>query len=115
VPTPVAGQGRRLYVADDQGTLFVLHQDRIADAGSDWPAVALPSPANGTVSASLTLDCNRRQPASQSGILYIATESGWLVSYIVDSKGLDATAPWPKYQRDARNTANLAGPAIGCP
>jgi hypothetical protein len=102
-------------VADEDGDLFVLRQDRIADGGSDWPMVTLPAAVAGTVSASLTLDCNRRVPASQSGILYIATESGWLVSYIVDSKGLDPTAPWPKYQRDARNTGNLQGPPVGCP
>jgi hypothetical protein len=115
IPTPVAGEGGKLYVADEEGRLFVLAQSTIVDGGSTWPPVVLPAGVSGPVSSSLSLDCNRRLPSSQSGILYIATESGWLVSYIVDSKGLDPTAPWPKYQRDARNTGNLAGPAIACP
>jgi hypothetical protein len=115
VPTPAAGEGRRVYVADEAGSLFVLRQAQVADGGSEWPMVSLPAQVAGAVTASLALDCNRRVTTSQSGILYLATESGWLVSYIVDSKGLDPTAPWPKYQRDARNTGNLTGPAIACP
>lgn len=52
---------------------------------------------------------------SNSGVLYIATESGWLVSYLVDSAGLQPGAPWPKFARDARNTGNFNGPPIDCP
>jgi hypothetical protein len=116
VPTPVAGRGGLLYVADNAGRIAVLPQQFGIDAGVTWGA-QLPSDVAGTVSASLTLDCNRTRPASGTGILYLATETGWLVAYIVDSAGLDPTAPWPKYQRDAWNTGNFATQGLGpaCP
>jgi hypothetical protein len=51
-----------------------------------------------------------------TGSLYIATESGYLLSLIVDSPGLDDTAPWPKYQRDAFNSGRAGSPLNpGCP
>jgi hypothetical protein len=54
------------------------------------------------------LDCNRANPNSGTGILYIAFESGAVVALIVDSPGLDPTSPWPKYQRTAGNHGNAA-------
>ena len=116
-PTPTLGEGNKAYVVDERGSLFVLPQDFVANGDASW-AVALPgsiTTAGVVVTASPSLDCNRRMPTSQTGVLYIATETGWLVSYLVDSKGLDVSAPWPKYARDARNTGNFGGPAIGCP
>jgi hypothetical protein len=116
VPTPVAGQGQLLYVLDEAGRLYVLPQGFTNATQPAWSST-LPSAVAGTVSASPTLDCNRTKPASGTGVLYLATESGWLVSYIVDSRGLDATAPWPKYQRDGWNTGNTATVGFGpaCP
>lgn len=115
IGSPVLGNNGKTYVVDENGALFVLPTNFAPDAGADWSAV-LPTPVAGAVTASPTLDCNRRRPASETGVLYIATETGWLVSYLVDSpNGLDTTAPWPKYARDSRNTGNYNGPAIGCP
>ncbi len=115
VPTPVLGGRQALYVLDEKGTLFVLPQSFGNGSNALW-AYKLPFSPSATVSASPTLDCNRRMPSSQTGVLYFVTESGWLVSYLVDSPGgLDSTAPWPKYARDARNTGNFNGPPIGCP
>ncbi|MCC6336640.1 MAG: hypothetical protein IT380_21955 [Myxococcales bacterium] len=65
-------------------------------------------PSAGQVLASATLDCNRDKPTSTTGVYYFATTTGWLVGYVVDSEGLDQSAPWPKYQHDARNTGNLS-------
>jgi len=111
VPTPVAGEGGLLYVLDDSGLLAVLPQSFEEDASPAWMA---PPALVGTTSASPTIDCNRRRPATHTGILYFVTENGWLVSYIVDSKGLDTSAPWPKYAHDIRNTGNVGVAIEGC-
>lgn len=113
VPTPVAGAGGRLYVLDGSGLLAVFPQNFEAGALPIWTA-GLPVGVAGTTSASPTIDCNRRKPATHTGILYFVTESGWLVSYIVDSKGLDTSAPWPKYAHDVRNTGNVGVAIEGC-
>ena len=112
VPTPVAGEGGLLYVLDDSGLLVVLPQSFGESASPTWTA---PAAIAGKTSASPTIDCNRRKPATHTGILYFVTENGWLVSYIVDSKGLDTTAPWPKYAHDIRNTGNPAVAIEACP
>jgi hypothetical protein len=33
-------------------------------------------------------------------------------SFIVDSRGIDTNAPWPKYQHDLRNTGNSTTPMV---
>lgn len=112
VPTPVAGEGGLLYVLDGSGALVVLPQSfPDATASASWMA---PAAVVGTTSASPTIDCNRRRPMTHTGILYFVTENGWLVSYIVDSKGLDMSAPWPKYAHDVRNTGNVGVQVEGC-
>ncbi|MBL8950703.1 MAG: hypothetical protein JNK82_08000 [Myxococcaceae bacterium] len=114
-PSPVLGSGGKTYVVDQNGRLFVMPSAFTSDAGQDWSA-PLPAAVAGSVSASPTLDCNRRISTSQTGVLYLATESGWVVTYLVDSPGgLETGAVWPKYARDARNTGNFDGPPIGCP
>jgi len=116
-PTPVLGAGNKAYVVDDRGSLFALKQDFMSNSNADW-GVTLPAPiltSGVVVTASPTIDCNRRSPTSETGVLYIATETGWLVSYLVDSKGLDQSAPWPKYGRDPRNTGNFDGGTVACP
>ena len=113
VPTPVAGEGGLLYVIDDTGSLVVLPQSFPQVGGTaSWTA---PAAITGPTSASPTIDCNRRRPSTHTGILYFVTENGWLVSYIVDSKGLDSTAPWPKYAHDVRNTGNPSVAIEPCP
>lgn len=53
-------------------------------------------------------DCTR-----QIGVLYLSTALGTnatLYSILVDAKGLDPTAPWPKFQRDNANRGNSSLP-----
>ena len=40
---------------------------------------ALTAPVDGTVLASPTLDCNRTQPNTGTGIYYFLTSTGWAV------------------------------------
>jgi hypothetical protein len=66
-----------------------------------------------------TLDCQRDAggagvTGASTGTLYVVGGTK-LYSFIVDSPGLDINAPWPKYQRDARNTGNPATPVTNCP
>jgi len=72
-----------------------------------------------TIGASLTLDCNRQPEGSAisglPGVLYAATRDGKVHAIVVDSRGLDTSAPWPKYQHDARNTGNPSTPISSCP
>ena len=54
------------------------------------------------------------------GTLYvIGPGTGAVYAIIVDSKGLDTFALWPKFQHDTRNTASSAVPVTenlgGCP
>jgi hypothetical protein len=68
----------------------------------------------------LTLDCARNastgaQLAGRPGVLYVASGlERRLYAIVVDSPGLDASAPWPKFQHDARNTGNPATPVTNC-
>jgi hypothetical protein len=103
VASPVLGQGQLVYFVGNGGQLVVADQSTLAVAmqGPIYSSLAM-----GAVSASPTLDCNRERTGTQTGILYVATEAGYLVSLIVDSRGLDTSAAWPKYQRDAQNSGN---------
>jgi hypothetical protein len=105
--TPVLGQNSFVYATAYDGTVLAAKQDMT-------PQWAVAPAIVGNVTASSTLDCNRERPASGTGILYIANGTGWLTAYIVDSPGLDTSAPWPKYQHDARNTGNTTV-SVGCP
>jgi len=68
--------------------------------------------------ASPTMDCARDSgvaAGSATGPLYVGTTGGSLYALVVDSPGLDSTAPWPKYQHDVRNTGNPTTPIQSCP
>lgn len=108
---PVVGKNDRLYTLNDAGRVSAWTASTLAP---QWN-VELPSVlANSFVSP--TLDCRRTdtgQPSTGPGILYIGASSR-LYAFIVDSPGL-ANAPWPKFQRDARNTGNPATPITNCP
>jgi hypothetical protein len=115
VPTPVAGAQGLLYFLDQAGYLAVFPQAFTDGSVPLWTA-PLPGPLSGALtSSSPTLSCNKRIPTSRTGVLTFATESGWLVTYLVDSKGLDTTAPWPKYGHDIRNTNNPSTLIEACP
>ena len=115
VPTPVAGRGGLLYVVDEAGNLAVASQAFADGASATRWSVGLPAVIAGATSASPTLTCNSRKPSASTGVLAFATETGWLVTYLVDSKGLDTSAPWPKYGHDVRNTNNPATTIEACP
>ncbi|MEW6430300.1 MAG: hypothetical protein AB1730_02225 [Myxococcota bacterium] len=109
--TPVLGANGFVYAVANNGNVAAVDQSSMAVR---WTRTLSGLSSPGQVLASATLDCNRDKPASATGVYYFATTGGWLVAYIVDSPGLDTTAPWPKYQHDARNTGNLAV-SKGCP
>jgi hypothetical protein len=111
----VAGGDGQLYVLDDSGSLSVLPQAFADGVTSALWQHSLPPAIQGTTSSSPTIACNKRSPTSKTGVLYMATETGWLVSYLVDAKGLDTTAPWPKYGHDVRNTNNAGVTIEACP
>lgn len=113
VGTPALGADGNVYAVDETGGLFVVARGFASDAGVEW-AAPLDAAFGNAVRASPTLDCNRKAGVG-GGVIYIATDSGWLVSYLVDARGLDPMATWPKYARDARNSGNISGPSIGCP
>ncbi|MCA2981253.1 MAG: hypothetical protein INH37_23510 [Myxococcaceae bacterium] len=109
--TPVLGAGRRAYVIGEAGRLFALDSASLA---SDWSASL---GVDVSAVAQMALDVYRDGAGSKVcpptraplGMLYVLTRSGAtarLHAIVVDSPGLDATAPWPKYQRDNGNTGN---------
>lgn len=65
-----------------------------------------------------TLDCTRDAQGAplpgRPGVLYV-TLHNLVHALVVDSAGLDADAPWPKFQHDARNSGNPAVPVLRCP
>jgi hypothetical protein len=70
--------------------------------------VSSPSPQ-----ISVVLDCSRdsagNKLAGRPGVAYGqgSIASHRLFALIVDSKGLDSSAPWPLFRHDPRNTANV--------
>jgi hypothetical protein len=109
--TPVIGQNGTVYTVTTNGLVRAWAAD---DLSLRWPlALAL-----GTVDASPTIDCARDTTGSARaenlGVLYVPA-GGKLHAFIVDSRGLDTSAPWPKYQRDVRNTGNPDTPMTSCP
>ncbi|MGA9520195.1 MAG: hypothetical protein WBV82_01950 [Myxococcaceae bacterium] len=101
---PLLGEGGWVYAAGNDGTL-VAHKE--TEFGTHvWSVGGL-----GVVEASLNIDCARDASTGQKrpgvpGVLYVANSAGRLYALVVDSRGIDTTAPWPKYQHDPRNTGN---------
>ena len=98
------GQGGLLYIGATGG----LEVRRQSDLALQWTA-----PANQPALTAL-LDCSRdaagNKLAGRPGVLYggpFPAGATRLHAMIVDSRGLDPTAPWPLFRHDPRNTANL--------
>jgi hypothetical protein len=110
--TPVLGAGGLLYTATSNSDVVSVRE--AATLQSRWMATL----EGVSSSASPTLDCARAATGAPAGgnlgVLYVPAGSK-LYALIVDSPGLDGTAPWPKYQRDARNSGNPATPITSCP
>lgn len=109
---PVLGQGNALFAATE-GTAFVGAWSTDSRANR-WSLTSVIGPT----SISPALDCARDATgaarAESLGSLYVA-EGGKLYAFVVDSRGLDGSAPWPKYQHDSRNTGNPDTPISSCP
>ncbi|PTL75505.1 hypothetical protein [Vitiosangium sp. GDMCC 1.1324] len=101
---PVLGQGGLVYTATATGALQVWN----SHLDSEW---VLPELELAPVTLPTTLDCSRdgrgdAQPG-RPGIWYVPHGSR-LRAILVDSRGLDTDAKWPKHQHDPRNTGNAA-------
>ncbi len=100
---PLLGEGGWVYAAGTDGTL-------VARRDSDFDANVWSVGGLGAIEASLNIDCSRNATGQKRtgapGVLYVANTAGKLYALIVDSRGIDTTAPWPKYQHDPRNTGN---------
>ena len=111
--TPVIGRNDRLYTLSRTGKVAAWTASSLM---SQWD---LSLGQNLTRNVSPTLDCQRdaggnAATGSSLGTLYVPGETR-LYAFIVDSPGLDTNAPWPKHQRDVRNTGNPATPVTNCP
>lgn len=111
--TPVLGEGGHVYLATLGGELASF----TSNLALEWSASI--GPTNG----SPALDCARLPSGAaatgQPGVLYLGVGGAMpgLVAVVTDSRGLDTSAPWPKFHRDPRNTGNGATDlsAFSCP
>jgi hypothetical protein len=103
--TPLLGSDGRWYA--NLGGTTAVH------ALSSTLVPLYPVTSAGVVDDKPNLDCNRVYPG-KGGVLYLRgarTITGW----IIDDQGLNTTAPWPRYQHDARNSGNANVPITLCP
>lgn len=116
---PVLGRSGWLYTAIAGTSTGAARSDVVAwdayNLRSQWSLTGVA----GQVEGSLALDCARGAsgtPLSVAhGVLYVPSTDGRLYALVVDSAGPDRQAPWPKFQRDVRNTGNPAAPISDCP
>ncbi len=120
--TPVLGKGGLVYVVNAAGELIAVELGGTVNAAVwRYPSLftaganALGQPALDVVrDAAGAPQCTRGL-----GVLYVPSVSlgvAKVTAVIVDSPGLDPLAPWPKYQRDNRNSgfADSTSPGV-CP
>ena len=108
---PIIGAGGLVYAVSSDGSIFAR---RVTDLGEEWRATTF-LPVSGNRIGQGALDVLRTNTGAKScrglGVLFIPTSTGpaaKLTALLVDSEGLDRTAPWPKYQRDNANSANAS-------
>ncbi len=120
--TPVLGKGGLVYVVNAAGELAAV------DIGGTVNAAVWRYPGLFTVAANgigqPALDVVRDAAGAPQctrglGVLYVPSVNlgvATVTAVIVDSPGLDPLAPWPKYQRDNRNSgfADATSPGA-CP
>ena len=110
---PVLAKNDRLYTVNAQGRVQAWVASTLAPLWDVNLQIDLS-----LKDTSPTLDC-RRDPGgagvvgATTGTLYFVGTTK-LYAFIVDSPSL-ATAPWPKFQHDARNTGNPATLVTNCP
>lgn len=111
---PLLGASELVYLVGSGGSLSVR---RASDMAEVWSAQLATLTTTGNVSQ-LALDVYRGAAGAKDcgkplGLLYVTTKqstTATLNAVLVDSKGLQADAPWPKYQRDNGNRANISQP-----
>jgi hypothetical protein len=113
--SPVLGAGGLVYALSGNGTLTARRQSDLSEV---WSGV-LSSLSGVSNLTQMALDVYRDSAGGKQcpnvtgrnlGVLYVLTRessTARLRAIIVDSPGLDSTAPWPKYQRDNGNTGNI--------
>ena len=112
--SPALGEGGYVYSANIGGAVQVWKGDSLIP---EWEF----SDTSLATDTSVALDCARDSQGTKAagvpGVLYVAASNGKLFSFVVDSRGIDTTAPWPKYQHDPRNTGNAQTPLsqFACP
>jgi hypothetical protein len=89
---PVLGSDNRVYT-DNGGVIVALDQQSPLPFTTNWSYTV---GAAATFNGPLTMDCQ--------GVLYAAS-GGTVYAFVTDAKGL-GNSPWPKYQRDSRNSGN---------
>lgn len=111
---PVLGPGL-VYLVGRGGGLSVRRQSDLSELWAGSIASLSGAGAVGQLALDVYRDGSGAKQCPQStgrnlGVLYVLTKSGataTLRAVIVDSPGLDSSAPWPKYQRDNGNTGNI--------
>jgi len=107
------------------GSTIRFGQLRPVDLSVEWAAELASAQMTSGWVASPALDVLRsdggvKDCARQIGVAYLSTALGTnatLYSILVDARGLDPTAPWPRFQRDNANRGNISLPtsAWTCP
>lgn len=115
VAAPVIGaDGGIVYAVTTNGFVHAVN------AITMEPLWTMPRPpGNPVFDTSPTIDCARKagETTGGPGTLYVmGRATGSLYALIVDSRGLDHRAPWPKFQNDVRNSGFPDGVATPiCP
>ncbi|MCU0695054.1 MAG: hypothetical protein MUC96_00845 [Myxococcaceae bacterium] len=119
--TPVLGSGL-VYAVGALGGTGTLTVRRQADMSEVWRGAVATTGGTAPLVSQMALDvyrdaagnkvCPTGTPTTRPplGVLYTLTKNSnvaTLTAILVDSPGLDPTAPWPKYQRDNGNTGNI--------
>ncbi|QRK13285.1 PQQ-like beta-propeller repeat protein [Archangium violaceum] len=115
--SPIVGASGLLYTASatgpsaSSGEVSAWSTDNLA---LHWRL----SDSVGRAQATPALDCARGPDGAPTeapkGVLYVPSIDGKMYALVVDSAGLERNAPWPKFQRDARNTGNTETPITNC-
>jgi hypothetical protein len=112
---PVIGAGGRIYSLASNasnGTLAVSSAS--SDLSEHWHGALLFDTSRSLAQPALDVlrDSSGAKVCRGLGVLYIsaAASSGAakVTALLVDSEGLEPTAPWPKFQRDNANTGNIS-------
>jgi len=101
--TPLVGSGGVTHFVGTDNSVHVL----TPGLTKLWSGTA---EASVVVASSPNIDCARSSSGTKlsgPGTLYYGANNGKLYAIIVDNPGIDTSSPWPKYQRDPRNTGSL--------